>query len=168
MRNITEERRKLTEMYYGLKERLDELNKLETLGLNNLSIKGYVDLHNEHTKNKSVNNIKREMSIAISRAEESEKEKELIPKRVIEESKEKEDKKTKKKFLNLDKVVGNIAHVLKDKGTPMKVVDIHAKVQEVMDTNIEINNFRNNILPRATKKNENIQKVMRGYYQYKQ
>jgi hypothetical protein len=60
MRDVSKERRQLTDIYFGLKQRLDDLNKLEMRGLEDLSIKGYADLFNDHNRRTSVDNIRRE------------------------------------------------------------------------------------------------------------
>lgn len=165
MREITEERRKLTEIYFSLKQRLDSLNGLEIRGLEDLSIKGYVDLFNSREKNQTITNIEREMSAIKNEAEKKEKEEEYkIPKKEIEIEKDRYAKKSA--YLNLDKVIGLISHVLKNSDVPMSLKNLHHSVQEVSDVEIKINNFRNNILPRACQKNKNIQRVSRGFYQY--
>lgn len=58
---VMQERRVLTDVYFELKKRMDELNRLESRGLDELSIKGYVDLHRENTVNRPTANILREM-----------------------------------------------------------------------------------------------------------
>lgn len=166
MNNLTAERRKITDMYGDLKKRLDELILLETRGLEDLSIQGYVDIRNNKMKSLSVENVEREMNKIIKNIETDfePKEKEIIPKREIDIEKEKLPKKSS--VINIDKAVGAISTVLKEKGEPMQVKDIHEQVEEALEVTIKLANFRNNILPRACKKNPKIQRAMRGYYQY--
>lgn len=166
MSEITSERRKLTEMYYDLKARLDELNKLEIRGLDDLSLKGYVDLYNNREKELKVANIKREMGSILKKVEEKPviKEDIIIPKKEIEKEKDKLKKRSSQ--INLDKVIGLITTVLKETGTPMNVKAIYKQVINKSDMDIKLPNFRNNILPRACQRNKKIQKAMRGYYQY--
>ena len=93
MKEITQERRKLTDIYFGLKERLDFLHIQEQKGLNELSLKGYADLHNQTQKEIAVTNIKRETEYLVGKIESSniieEKEKSIIPHKEIEEEKAK-------------------------------------------------------------------------------
>lgn len=67
MKDITEERRRLTETYFSLKERIDTLHKLEEKGLSDLSTKGYIDLFNDRETQTRVMNLNREMQHAIDR-----------------------------------------------------------------------------------------------------
>lgn len=167
MREITEERRKLTEIYFSLKERLDELNKLEEKGLDELSMQGYFDLYKQREKEIVIDNIKRETKHIISKIEsnnESEKETAQID---IERRKDNVSRKNGR-YLNVDKVIGMIASVLKEANGMMRVKEIYNKVNEMSEVDIDVHNFRNNIMPRALYKNKNIQKVKRGYYCYQE
>jgi len=165
MREITEERRRLTEIYFSLKQRLDSLNTLEVRGLEDLSIKGYVDLFNNRDRKQVTTNLEREMNAVKEKAEkEEEKIDYKIPKKEIEIERDKRPKRSA--YLNLDKVMGTISYVLKNSDVPMSLKDLHSNVQKESDMEIKINNFRNNILPRAIQKNKNIQRATRGYYQY--
>lgn len=178
MKEITEERRRLTDIYYSLKKRLDTLYQLEQRGLENLSIKGYVDLCNEYNQRQNeiaISNIKRETKHIISELKnakfnnsEDEKEEqntEAIPKHEIEKEKDKEPKR--KSYLNVDKVIDCIVSVLKEAGTPMATKALHQKVCEQLGRDIKSHNFRANIMPKAMQRNDKIQRVTRGYYQYK-
>lgn len=181
MREITEERRRLTDIYYSLKNRLDSLHQLEQMGLEKLSIKGYIDLYNQYSKNQNqiaIANIERETKHVINELSknnlnnpEQEKEEQdlvkevIIPKSEIEIEKDKEPRK--RSHLNLDKVTDVIISVLKEAGVPMPMQALYEKVCEKLNRDINPHNFRANIMPRAMQKNNKIQRVMRGYYQYK-
>lgn len=67
LQNIHEERRRLTEMAAGFKNRLDELNRLEMQGIEELSVKGWVDLHNQAKKEVAATNISRETAFLEER-----------------------------------------------------------------------------------------------------
>lgn len=180
MKEITEERRRLTDIYYSLKKRLETLYDLEQRGLDNLSIKGLVDLSNEYNKRQNeiaIYNIERETKHIINEIKnanlnnpEEVKEdqnaiKEAIPKHEIEKEKDKEPKR--KGYLNVDKVIDCIVSVLKEAGTPMAIKALHQKVCEQLGRDIKSHNFRANLLPKAMQRNNKIQRVTRGYYQYK-
>lgn len=166
MRELTLERRKITDMYFDLKKRLDELDALQRRGLEDLSLEGYVDLYNKDKKESSIANITREMNRIVKNIENEHepKEKEIIPKLEIEKEKDKMPKI--RSSISIDKAAGVIASILKEKGAPMQIKDIHKSMEEKMDTEIKIANLRNNILPRASNINPKIQRAMRGYYQY--
>ncbi|QPK89711.1 hypothetical protein IEN91_04480 [Bacillus velezensis] len=166
MRDITEERRKLTEMYYDLKMRLDELNKLEKKELiSDIPLEGYVQLFNdqrriEEVSGKKVTPYKKEVERLV------EEPKSVIPKKDIENARDEENVK-RNTYLNVDKVVGEISHILKKSTTMISTRDLHEKVQESLEVSIGFHNFRNNILPKARKKNPRISQATRGFYEYK-
>ena len=58
---IAEERKKLTEMYFSLKQRFESLEELEMRGLENLSVKSFVDMKNDQDKTLALENLQREM-----------------------------------------------------------------------------------------------------------
>lgn len=70
MKDITEERRKLTDQYFSLKERVDALNKLEEKGIGELSTKGFIDLFNDTETQQKIANMHREVQHAVARREE--------------------------------------------------------------------------------------------------
>lgn len=171
MREITQERRKLTEIYFSLKERLDDLNKLEQKGLSELSLKGYLDLYNLREKEVAVTNVERETKHVIDKLNKESEVPDKIDKQNVEVEKDKYYKQTTTKtkrspYLHTDKIIGFIASVLKESPVPIGAKDIHKHVEERMEMEIGINNFRNNIMPRAIKKNKNIQRASHGFYQY--
>jgi hypothetical protein len=173
MQDITQERRKLTDMYLDLQARANEINRLQALGLDEVGVATHIKAHNTMQVKQIKENIERESSNAITRLQNNlniiEKPKEVeqksvIPKIEIEREKDKLPKKASQ--LSIDKLAGGIASVLKSYGSPMSVKDLHEKLQAELDIEITTNNFRNNVLPRSCKKNSNIQRAMRGYYQY--
>lgn len=150
--DIIREQSRLTDT---LNKRLDVLNQLEQVEMQSvremkeeLPLSHYVDKFNSQ----------REVEVEV-------KNDYIIPKEEIEKEKDKDGRRSP--YLNRDKVVGVISSVLREKGIPMNVKDIHEEVQEKLGRKVTIHNFRNNILPRACQKNRNITKAMRGYYQYK-
>lgn len=192
MREITEERRKLTEVYYDLKKRLDELNELEIRGLEKLSVKGYVDLHNERIKELAVTNVTREANNVIKRIENEhkktqeesmQKKSSTIPKEEILRLKEIDSKGKVKtttptpthdntperksiKRLNMNELIPVIEDLLKEKGIPMSISEIHQKAEEKLERRIDPKNFQKNALPRALKFSDHIDRATKGYYQY--
>lgn len=173
MKNITEERRELTKIYYELKSRLDHLIMLETRGLENTAIKGVVDLHNQRDLNRMKTNIEREAVHAIRKIEEEIEnktvslEENMVTEEKIEEEKEKDAKKNKRgRGLSVDKAAGVIAHVLKEQGTPIKTKDLFELVNAQLEVPIAKKNFSNNVLPRSAKINKRINNVSRGFWQY--
>ena len=184
MDDITKERRKLTEIYYGLKDRLDELNKLETKGLNELSLDGYIDLHNQRNREAMVNNISREYKSVVDKikkeGEEVEEREETIPRHEIAESIARDNrnkvyskvnnskkKPNKNDNVSYDKVSKIIISILKEYGRPVSINDIHIKLNELSDKEVSIKNLRNNIIFRLSKENPRVERPMRGFYQYK-
>jgi small-conductance mechanosensitive channel len=187
MRDVSKERRQLTEIYFGLKERLDDLNKLELRGLEDLSVKGYVDLYNNHNRTKSIENVKRESENVINKInKESEKltqeePKSSIPQHEISEQKFKDNNsnnvrvgkttttKPKKKYRKSKEIMKDIVNVLKEQGIPMDSKSVYEKLAE-KDPSIEeipLSVFRSNQFYRATSGSEKIERVDKGFYQYK-
>lgn len=176
MTDITTERRKLTDMYFDIKKRLDELILLETKGLEDIPIESLVSLHNSRETDRMKKNIQKFANQAIQTVEKEHEEivnptkPEIIPKKEIELSKERETNKLSGgsgRKLSSERVASLIAQALKENGVPMKVADLYDRVCELSELPISRNNFRNNILPRAMKINPKIDNVQRGYYQYK-
>lgn len=170
MKEVTQERRRLTDIYYGLKERLDFLFLQEQKGLNDLSLKGYTDLYTQTQKEIAATNIQREATYAIKQLElPIEKKEEILPK--IEVEKEKEiigiENRKRKGKLNIDKVTMLIVKVLKEHGAPMKKESLYEKVQGLSDLEITKQNFSNNLLRKAIDKNNKIENIMKGFYQYR-
>lgn len=173
MRNVTEERRELTKIYYELKSRLDDLIMLETRGLEETPIKGIVDLHNARDVQRVASNLRRETENTIGRIEREAEikgtplEKTVIPKVEIDIEKEKEAKKTRKNSgLTIDKAAGIIAHTLKEYGAPIKAKELYELVNAQLEVPITRSNFSNNVLPRSSKVNKRINNVSRGFWQY--
>lgn len=169
MKDITEERRKLTDIYYGLKERLDFLHNTEQNGLEDLTIQGYVDLYTQNQKEAIINNLKREVDHQIEKIENhhiiEESEKSIIPKEETET--QKSNLRKRSGHLSHEKIAGAIIKALKDSGHPIKVSDLLDKVNNILEYSISKANFQNNILPRCIKNNKKIERPMKGFYQYR-
>lgn len=167
MKEITQERRKLTDIYFSLKQRVDKLNEIETIGLSELNTKDYVEAFNKNNLQTIRDNLERETKRIVENLEQhsSPVQESLIPKEVIAESKER-DARITSGSLPLEKVGGIIARVLKENGVPMSVSNLYEVVNKRADGRIKINNFRNNILPRIIRTNKNIERATRGFYQY--
>jgi hypothetical protein len=65
MKDITEERRKLSDQYFSLKLRLDDLIKLEEKGIEKLSTTGFIDLFNDRETHIQITNVNREVKHAV-------------------------------------------------------------------------------------------------------
>lgn len=182
MRDITSERRKLTDMYFGLKERLDDLNKLEQRGLQDLSVKGYVDLYNKVEPEIVAKNIQREMNQLaqkiMAEPKEQEEEKSIVPKSVISEqryadsnkvmkSKKIEESKKRIKQIPYDEIADSVMEILKEKGSPIKMSELLTTLNVKYEGAIGKGNFQTNIIPRMMEEEKyKIEKPYRGFYQY--
>ena len=170
--DLIADRRRTTDLIHDLKSRLNELILLEVRGLEDTPIAGIVDLHNERNAQLMINNIERQAATAIKKIEKeaeltsSPPEKTGIPKAEIEAEKEKVVKKTRRSGLSVDKAAGIIAHILKEKGIPMKSKDLYELVNEQLESPITRANFSNNVLPRSARINSKINNVSHGYWQY--
>lgn len=180
MQNITEERNRLAQSYVELLQRLKELNELEKLEQNfynfeiippidrdmvaepipndSKTLEDYIQIHNRWLDEAYSENL------SYKKTADEFKQEEKIPKVEIEKEKDKLPKRSGQ--LNMDKVYGLITYMLKEKGSPMSVKDIHKGLNERLDVEVKMSNLRNNILPRACKNNPKIQRAVRGYYQY--
>lgn len=169
MKEITQERRRLTDIYYGLKERLDFLFQQEQKGLETLSLKGYTDLFNQIQKEIAVTNIQREANHVIKQMETPlEENKSIIPKQEIEKEKDIVYKKEKRTgLLNIDKATNLIAIALKDVGSPITLQNLYERVNALSEIEITKKNFQNNIIRRAMIKNNKIENPTKGFYQYR-
>lgn len=177
MREVSKERRELTKIYFGLKERLDDLMKLERLGIENISATGYVNLRNNIDKETMIENIKRETSQAIQNIENENygltnseaMRKENIASKIKEEIQaEKNSSKVKVKKLSTEAITGIVSNILKEFGTPMELSKIHKELNDRIDYNITMKNFSNNIIYRVMKNTNRVERVSRGFYQYRQ
>lgn len=156
---LIKERRSLTEEIYLWKERLNELNSLEELGFNQLNAVGMVEMKNSNINKIKKENLKKEF---ISNKKEIEK---TIPKNLIEIEKDK-DYKIKHIKNDINYLTTGIVNVLKEIGRPAKLSEIREELENKLDTKIKHSNFSNNIMPRAMKIDNRINRPHRGYYQY--
>ena len=88
MIDIGKERRELTNMYLTLRERLEDLDKLERKGIDQLDMRGYVDMYNEAQSRVAIENIQRESNALINRIQkeaEPEQPKSTIPSHEVAE-----------------------------------------------------------------------------------
>lgn len=168
MSSVTEERRRLTDIYYGLKDRLDELNKLESRGLDSLDVKGYVDLHNENNKAIMVENIKRETKKVIDEisSEKKEEKEETLKDKVKKEVVMDSLRRPRENQISIERVISVITTILREYGLPMSTSNLYERVNEKFDGAIKEKNFRNNMLYRIGKMDNNIERVGRGFYQF--
>ena len=165
MRDVSKERRQLTDIYYGLKQRLDDLHKLELRGLEDLSIKGYVDLHRDSSRKQSVENIKRESENIINKInkeseqlEENDDNQSKIPQYEISEQRFRDSKSTSSKPVrkaeikvkeqvkdnnrgyNMErsrKIRKLIPQIIKDEGIPLDARRVWDKLLERDDIDVE-------------------------------
>lgn len=164
MNNITAERNKLTEAYIVLLNRIGELDKLSQNEENELE--EVQEVNNLDYLKEQIESRKSRMDSGFRNTEyrTSVLDKSIIPMSEIENEKDKLPRKSAQ--LNMDKVNGLIVYILKESGRPLSVKDIHSQLNKKLDTDVTMPNLRNNILPRACKKNSRIKRASRGFYQY--
>lgn len=178
MRDITAERRRLTDMYFEMKKRLDSLYELEEKGLYDLDIKGYVDLRNELNREASLRNVARESENAINKinedfdsrsSEEDEEKKSIIKKSINKERSLYKDSQDKPDVTSYESMKSLVRTILMENGSPMSLDELlEAMNKRIEDGAITKKNLSSNILYRIFKDNdEKIKRVSRGYYQYK-
>lgn len=178
MRDITAERRRLTDMYFEMKKRLDSLYELEEKGLYDLDIKGYVDLRNELSREASLRNVARESENAINKinedfdsrsSEEDEEKKSIIKKSINKERSLYKDSQDKPDVTSYESMKSLVRTILMENGSPMSLDELlEAMNKRIEDGAITKKNLSSNILYRIFKDNdEKIKRVSRGYYQYK-
>ena len=193
MRTVVDERRTLTDIYFSLKERLNDLDELERKGLSDLSIKGYVDLQNERNQTLMLENTQRELAHLKQKLEnEQAKPKEEapaspIPAFAIAEQKFRDNnkvvkntkkQKTQTKPQKKKRPKGSTARVhemifkeLKEqKDTAFNASDMYdilLREQFFRDLEFDMADFRSNMFYRVVTKNSDvIKKVGTGRYQY--
>lgn len=136
MQSIMTERRLLTEQYFDLKERLNQINQ-----------KYPVTSEKEKSPQKGQNQIIKES---------------------IEYDNYFLSKKKGSACLPYSKIALQISHILKKSGVPLSNKQIHEKLTTDSQTVIKYSNLSNNILPRInTDSSINVEKVTRGFWQYK-
>lgn len=195
-REIAEDRKKLTELYFMLKDRLERLEELELKGLDNLSIKGYVEMKADYDNDTSLKNIQREIDTLTDKIEKLKKaesetkdrkdspeqpEEKVIPKLEISEAKWRErvnktlptnhKKKRRKNRRDNSFIYKTIYKEFKER--PNKNIDastmyeILLGYQEFRDMDIPLKEFRSNMFYRTVMANKDtIRKVEKGLYRY--
>lgn len=164
MKEVTEERRSLTEIYYRLKERLDKLHELEQRGLTNLDLKGYVDLHNELSKKNIVDNIKRESNKIVKDIEKEYNNSDDTNDKVV-----KPIDVTASRKPSFELLKSMITNVLRESNTEMNLDEILECVNNKLkgEYHLTRKNLSSNILYRIFKDNDRkIQRVGHGIYKY--
>ncbi|AUC58738.1 hypothetical protein DVY91_01545 [Enterococcus faecalis] len=136
MQAIMTERRQLTEQYFDLKERLNELSQTTTNVHENNE---YSTMRQNHIKKEDIENAKYLLA-----------------------------KKEGKSYLPYSKIALQISHLLKSHGVPLSNKQIYEKLINDFQLSINYSNLTNNILPRMNSDSSiNVEKVTRGYWQYK-
>lgn len=193
MRTVVEERRVLTDIYFSLKERLNDLDELERKGLSDLSIKGYVDLQNERNQTLMLENTQRELAhlkeklegekntskpepFPISTFEISEQQyrdnnRTIKNKNTKKKSQEAKQTKTRRPKGTTKRVHDMIFKELKErKDTAFNASDMYDVLlanQFFRDLNFDMADFRSNMFFRVVSRNTDvIKRVSSGTYQY--
>lgn len=151
MNDITDERRKLTDMYFSLRERLNELNKLEERGLTRLSVEGCVELHNNmyHQESNSLPTEKEERVLKST--------KEYVEENI--------NKKSMKEKPSLEAIESVISSILIRNGKPMRAKDIYNEMLSETNYYITKGNFTSNVLYRIVSKGSSkVKRYKHGYY----
>ena len=195
MRTVVDERRTLTDIYFSLKERLNDLDELERKGLSDLSIKGYVDLQNERNQTLMLENTQRELA-HLKQKLENEQAKPVedappspIPAFAIAEQKFRDNNKvvknTKKRnqdtksapkkkkrpkgsTTRVHQMIFNELKERKDSSfNASEMYDILLRDQFFRDLEFDMADFRSNMFFRVVTKNTDvIQRVGTGRYRY--
>ena len=188
MRDVSAERRRLTDIYYELLKRINELSKLEEVGVTDLSIEGYLDLGNKiNAKLIKANQEREALTIfsdsrkEVEQQTEEETRENITPKTVVpsveldslkqfdNKFKPKVTEKKVKKHISTKKAHSYIKDVLIEKGTPMETKDLYARIIEKYSIDEEDFKYRNlvqNVLPRVSSLDSKLQKVGRSTFQY--
>lgn len=117
MEEITNERRKLSEMYFEMKKRLDKLDELEMRGLDDLSTQGYFDLYMKRDKQIKTLNIRREINHLNNPQPEPVTEESL---QIFDESKEKMKEEVMKQ---MEQAVEAVENPVEEPKIPKKLID---------------------------------------------
>lgn len=158
MKDITEERKRLTDMYYSLKERLDELNSLETRGLDELDVKGYVDLYNENQIVKKSENVRRELE-QLTKAKKE-------PSKAKKEHDQKNKPSSVPNYTSRETVTSAVLEILKEEGIPVKIDLLRQKVNEKLHHNFKASYFNYVLIKRIVEDCEKLNIPNTGFIQY--
>lgn len=171
MREITTERRVLSEMYMELKSRLSELDKLQERGFEELDVEGLLELSKNKSSDMMIDNLKREMS----RIEEVKGRPVTIPKEQpkqvevtdIQESKDVEQRinKSDSRIDNI-KVMDFIASYIRRTKKKMNSSDMRELIKKELEIDVPKTTM-NNIVFRMTQRHKDIKRVKFGVYGYR-
>jgi hypothetical protein len=178
---LTAERRKLTEERFALtkeigewKERLNELNRLEEKGLDNLDTIGLYELRKKAHNNQEILNVTRETKSLVEN---------MLKEQTIEEQPKEENKlftvaeQEKEKDRQVRRGVGKeqrgfaesqfhkAISILKEAGVPMKADKLKAELEKELGREINYKTFANGILAKLSN-HPKVTKPMRAFYQY--
>ena len=162
MKEITQERRQLTQIYYDLKVRLDDLNKLEEKGLDELSLKGYLDLQNA----RNIEAVKANLSRETGRIIESVTPKKEESVAQIEEKQKNGHKKFRRRKVSDEAIKSVVIEILKERGTPIKLSELLQPVNSALGANLTKQNFCYIIMKNIIEKSDKLNRPMKGYVQY--
>ena len=188
---IAEERKNLTDMYFSLKQRFEKLEELEIRGLENLSVKSFVDMKNDQDKTLALENLQREMDQLKKQIKNTNTEEiaaaSVIQPFEISESKFKDNankvkttkkepdqviiRRTKKRSREDNQYLKDaIIQEFKTSNGPFNSRGMYEKMlssQRFRDMNIPIKEFSSNVFYRVTNENSDIlKKVSPGHFQY--
>lgn len=190
MRTVMDERRTLTDIYFSLKKKLDDLEEIEKRGLDSLSLKGYVDMHNEREHLTMLENTRRELAHITQKLENKKDEKEIsqpsvIPSHVIAEQKfrdnnkiiknkpaasERKSSRAPKRPERTKRIQEMVIEEMKNnKDKPFNAGEMHELLlyrQEFRDFECELKEFRGNMFFRAVNSDPDIIKAGTGKYKY--
>lgn len=190
---IAEERKKLTEMYFSLKQRFESLEELEMRGLENLSVKSFVDMKNDQDKTLALENLQREMDQLKKKIENTNTSHEeaaatsmiqpfeiaeakfLDNANKVKTTKKEPDqviiRRSKKRSREDNKFLKDmIIQEFKDNEGPFNSRMMYEKMlasQRFRDMDIPLKEFSSNVFYRITTENSDIiKKVSPGHFQY--
>lgn len=168
MKDITNERRLLSEMYMELKKRLSELNSLEERGFTDLDVEGFLD----YSKNKSSDLLKNNMQRELTRIEEvrgrsvTHVEEKLVPVEAKDVQSLKDyDDRTNKKDQRVDniKVIDFIASYMRRTNKKMKSADMYKLVLKELEIDLKPATL-GNIIHRIKDRHPDVVRIKFGVY----
>jgi hypothetical protein len=180
MEEIRQERRELAQEYYRLLDRLRELDSMEREAIDVETVVGSLESAivtlRELIPHIPADALVRQVAAMVEEnqiqiiTEEKQEQPKVAPEHVIKEQQRKDEERivTYKRTgrLRRDFVNQVVEDILKEHGAPMKLEDIRKKVEENLGREIGTKAFSltmRNIMERNSK----IQKVHRGFYQYR-
>jgi hypothetical protein len=153
-----DERRELSAMINEFRERLNELNRLEKMGLDEIKTRGYVELFQAKQQLAATNELPKPKVDTVSELRYNDVYKE-------EEKKNKRGSRGTQDGLFGQKGFSMIEYVLKTADKPLSLQEMREAIHKQYGVEIESKRF-NTLLKKARDKNSLIVNAARGVYTY--